>query len=179
MAYGGIAYRYRRYVKPLLFNVHLDNYAGFALLVVANTNAEEILCYSLGCTLAQPVPWVDLLWMSIVWLIWASVWFLLLAPRYAFTEREALLLASGSALLFEFAGSGLILTNPLGLILLAPIPMVAYAATILLPMQLIPLKGTRTTRSKYLAATAAPYAMALPVALLLYLLLPALGVPLR
>lgn len=176
--FGGMAYRLRRGPKPLFKALRLDNYGGFVLLMALITPSEEMFCYSLGCNLAQPVLWVDLLWVTAVWLVRSSVWYLYVARRYAFGETEALLVASLAGIVFELEVSGLIVRNPLAALVLAPLAIVTYAATFVLPLQLMDLSGTDHSRWRYVVGVAAPSGLATGVALPLWAILVWWGVPL-
>lgn len=137
-----------------------------------------MFCFSLGCNLAQPVLWVDLLWVTAVGLVWSSVWYLYVARRCAFGEVEALLVASLTGIVFELGIPGLIVRNPLAALVLAPLAIVTYAATFVLPLQLMDLSGTNRSRWRYVVGVAAPSGLATGVALPLWAIFVWWGVPL-
>ncbi len=129
-----------------------------------------MFCYSVGCNIAQPALWVDLLWVTALWLVWSSVWYLYVARRYAFGEVEALLVASLTGIVFELAASGFIVRNPLAI--------VTYPATFVLPLQLMDLSGTDRSRWRHVVGVAAPSGLATGVALPLWAIFVWWGVPL-
>ncbi|HEY3421549.1 MAG TPA: hypothetical protein VGK13_00225 [Methanocellaceae archaeon] len=82
--YGGIAYRYRRSIRPFLKNIRLDNYAGFLSLAIIVTVAEETFCYITGNHIAYPVLWIDLIMISVLWAVWFGSWYFYISRKYAF-----------------------------------------------------------------------------------------------
>ena len=170
LLFGALAWRYRADVRPLMARLHLDNFAGFLVLAASVSAAEETWCWALGNKVAMPLLWKDIVFCSLVWLPWFAVWHLFLSKRYSFGEKQALLLAASAGVLYELAGSGLIL-SPAGLILAVPLDLVVYAAIFILPMQLIDFSGTRTGPARYAISPVLPYLLSLPVAVLLSIIL--------
>jgi hypothetical protein len=166
LLFGGLAWKYRRSVRPLMARVRLDNLAGFVLLALVVPALEETLCWGLGNTVAMPVLWKDILFCAAVWLPWFLCWRFFLSKRYRVTEKEALLLAASTGLLYEFAGKPGVFSNPLGLFLVAPLIVVVYAAIFIIPMQLIDFSGAKDGPSKYLVAPVLPYLLSWPAAVL-------------
>jgi hypothetical protein len=118
----------------------------------------------------MPVLWKDIAFCSLVWLPWFAAWYLFLSKRYSFGEKEALLVAASAGVLYELAGSGLLL-SPAAWLLAVPLDVVVYAAIFIVPMQLIDFRGPRTGPAKYVVAPVLPYLLSLPVAVLLIMLL--------
>lgn len=177
LGFGGIAYRYRRKARPCFERVRLNNYIGFLLLTVGITVTEEAYCYALGNRIAHPVLWVDFILVTVMWSVWFSTWYFFLSRRYYFEEKEALMVAAFAGVFYEFLGTGEVLRNPFGVILAVPLAVVIYAALFVLPMQLIRFTGERTGRMKYVVGVLLPFLLTLPVALILYILLSVVGVP--
>ncbi len=176
LGFGGIAYRYRRKVRPFFERVRLNNYMGFLLLTVGITVTEEVYCYALGNQIAHPVLWIDLILVTVTWFVWFSTWYFFLSRRYYFEEKEALMVAAFSGVFYEFLGTGEVLRNPFGVILAVPLAVVVYAALFVLPMQLIQFTGECTSRTKYMVGVVLPFLLTLPVALILYIVLSVVGV---
>jgi hypothetical protein len=170
LLFGGVAWRYRGRVRPFMARLHLDNFAGFVMLAVSVSAVEETWCWALGNRIAMPVLWKDIAFCSLVWLPWFAAWYFFLSKRFAFREKEALLLAASAGILYELVGSGVIL-SPAGLLLAVPLDIVVYAAIFIVPMQLIDFSGTRTGPAKYIVAPVLPYLLSLPVAVLLSIFL--------
>lgn len=74
-------------------------------------------------------------------------------------------MASHAGIVFEFGVPGLIVRNPLAALALAPLAIVTYAATLVLPLQLMDLAGTNLSRWRYVVGVAAPSGLATGVAL--------------
>ena len=176
LGFGGITYKYRRRIKPFLKNVHLDNFGGFLFIAVTVTITEEVYCYALGNQIAHPVLWVDLILVTVVWLVWFSTWYFWLSKWYSFEEKEVLLVAGSTGIFYEFVGTGEIFRNPLGIFLAAPLAVVVYAAIFVLPMQVITFTGKNTRRMKWVVGGVLPFALTIPVALVLYLVLSLFGI---
>jgi len=167
--FGGLAWKYRRSVRPIMARLRLDNLLGFALLALGISALEEAWCWALGNRVAMPVLWKDVVFCSLVWLPWFAVWYLFLSKRYHFGEKEALLLAASTGLIYELAGSGAIFSNPAGLLIAVPPILVVYAAIFVVPMQLIEFNGTSRTDWKFAAAPVLPYLLSWPFAALFLL----------
>ncbi|MBU7012151.1 MAG: hypothetical protein HXS46_15810 [Theionarchaea archaeon] len=176
LVYGGVAYRYRKKVKPFFEKINLDNYAGFLLLAVIVTVGEEVYCYILGNQIAHPVLWVDLVLVTVMWWVWFSTWYFFLSRRYYFEEKAALMTAGFTGVLYEFVGTGEIFKNPLGIVVAVPLAVVVYAAIFALPLQLITFTGDITSRQKYVVGSVLPFLLTIPVALGLYLILAGFGI---
>jgi hypothetical protein len=172
---GGVAYRYRRWVRPLFEKVALANYKGFFLLTVSITVTEEVYCYVLGNQIAHPVLWVDLVLVAVMWSVWFGTWYFLLSKWYYFEEKEALMTAGFTGVLYECVGTGAILENPLGVVLAVPLAVVVYAAIFVLPVQLIEFTGECTRKTKYVVGAVLPFVLTIPAALGLYCILNVCG----
>jgi hypothetical protein len=170
LLFGGLSWKYRRSVRPLMARIGLDNLAGFVLLALAVPALEEAWCWSLGNTVAMPVLWKDILFCALVWLPWFLCWRFVLSKRYRFSEKEALLLAASSGLLYELVGKWAFFANPAGLLLVVPLDIVVYAALFMLPMQLVDFTGERSGPAKYFVAPVLPYLLSWPVAVLFMLI---------
>jgi hypothetical protein len=169
MLFGGLGWKYRRYVRPAMARLRLDNLAGFVILALGISALEEVWCFALGNKVALPVLWMDVAFCAAVWLPWFLAWRLFLSKRYRFSGKEALLLAASTGLLYELVGSGAIFANPAGLLVMVPLDIVVYAAIFVLPMQLIDFSGERAGPAKYLGAPILPYLLSWPVAALFLL----------
>ncbi|MBU7017294.1 MAG: hypothetical protein HXS44_07270 [Theionarchaea archaeon] len=176
LGFGGITYKYRRKIKPFLEKVHLNNFGGFLFIAVTVTITEEVYCYALGNQIAHPVLWVDLILVTVMWLVWFSTWYFWLSKWYSFEEKEVLLVAGSTGISYEFVGTGEIFRNPLGIFLAAPLAVVVYAAIFVLPMQVITFTGENTRRMKLVAGVLLPFVLTIPVALVLYLVLSLFGI---
>ncbi|MBU7018929.1 MAG: hypothetical protein HXS44_15580 [Theionarchaea archaeon] len=176
LGFGGVSYNYRKEVKSFFEKVHLNNFKGFLLTAVAVTITEEVYCYALGNQIANPVLWVDLILVTVMWLVWFSTWYFFLSRKYTFEEKEALLVAGSTGILYEFVGTGEILRNPFGIFLGVPLAVVIYAAIFVLPMQMIPFTGENTGKMKWAAGVLLPFMLTIPVALVLYLVLSLCGI---
>ena len=176
LGFGGIAYRYRRKVKLFFERMNLDNYVGFFLLAVVVSASEEVYCYLLGNEIAHPVLWVDLILVCGMWSVWFGTWYFFVSKKYSFEEKEALMTAGFTGVLFEFVGTGEILGNPLGIFLALPLAVVIYAALFVLPMQLMQFTGENTSWTKYVVGVVFPYVLTIPVGVALYAVLDLCGV---
>lgn len=105
------------------------------------------------------------------WLFWFATWYLYIAKRYAFSEKEALLTGALVGVLYECVSSGAIFGNPFA-VLMAPLVVVIYAAMFVLPLQLVDLQGKDESRWKYLVGVLLPYLASLPMGLVLVFILP-------
>lgn len=179
LAYGGPIYVFRKPLRSLLKRLPgpaVVKFFGLAMLVSA---LEEVWCYMTGNQVALPVLWEDVVFCSTGWLGWYGTWYFFLSKRYRFEENEALILAGLTGLFYELAGKSVILSNPLGVILFAPVLIMVYVALFLLPMQLIELTGTRESLWKYPVAVIVPYLLSIPLALIVFLIFSLAGLPLK
>lgn len=171
LGFGGLFWAVRSGIRPAFEKLGLANFAGFALLAVAISTFEEVLCWALGNRIANPVLWKDLVLVNGTWLVWYACWYFILAKRYAYQEKEALLLAASTGILYEYVSSGTFLANPAGIILGAPLAIVVYAALFIIPMQLVDFRGKDEYAIKYIASPFLPYvlsfAAALPLAIVI------------
>ena len=172
IGFGAAAWAVRKRVRPAFRRLGLANFGGFVILAVAISSGEEVLCWALGNRIANPELWKDLLLVNGTWLVWYASWYYVLSKRFAYREKEALLLAASTGILYEYLSSGAFLTNPAGILLGAPLAAVVYAALFVLPMQLIDFTGKEESAMKYAASPVLPYllsfAAAIPLVLLLY-----------
>jgi len=167
LLFGGLAWRYRGSVRPVFARLGLDNFAGFLLLSVLVSAAEETWCRAPGNRVAYPVLWKDIAFCTGVWLAWYSTWYIFIARRFAFREKEALLLAAVIGVFYEFVGNGAFLASPAGILMALPLSTVIYASLFLLPMQLIDFSGRGATGWRLLIGPVLPYLLSWPAALLL------------
>jgi len=174
--FGFVVYRYRHKLGTLLGKVGGRTVPGFILLVCILTLIEEGSAYYFGGpeSVVHPNFAINILLVGTFWTIWLLTWKLFLARRYSFTEREALLTAGFSSLLYE---ASILYSSPNAFILFTGIMVLLYAALATLPMQLISFTGTRTSKSKYVISIVLPYLITWPVALVLYAVLTSVGVP--
>jgi hypothetical protein len=170
LGFGGAAWMLRSRVQPAFRRLGLANFGGFALMAVAISSAEEILCWALGNRIANPVLWKDLVLVNGIWLVWYASWYYILSRRFAYKEKEALLLAASTGILYEYVSSGAIWTNPTGIFLGAPLAAVVYAALFILPMQLVDFSGKDEGTLKLPASVFLPYILSFGAALPLVIL---------
>ncbi|MCL7475236.1 MAG: hypothetical protein M8352_04255 [ANME-2 cluster archaeon] len=111
--------------------------------------------------------------------MWFGTWYLYLSKKYAFTEKEALMTAASTGVLYEYIGTGYFLQNPPGVVLAFPLGVVVYAAIFVLPMQLIQFTGTNNSRVKYPAGIILPFILTIPAAVVIYVLFLTAGYPLE
>lgn len=176
LGFGGICYVLRKRVRKRLMDLHLKNYGGFLVTTVLITVGEETYCYALGNRIAHPVLWVDLLMVTIFWSVWFGTWYFFLSRWYQFQEKEALMTAGCTGILYEFVGTGAILENPGGFLLITPLAVVVYAAIFVLPLQFLDFSGKRTGSSKYVVGIFLPFFLTVPAALGLYVIFSVLGI---
>jgi hypothetical protein len=170
VGFGAIAWVIRSKIRPAFERLGLANFGGFAILAVAISSGEEVLCWALGNRIANPVLWKDLVLVNGIWLVWYASWYFILSKKFAYKEKEALLLAAGTGILYEYVSSSAIWTNPAGILLGAPLAVVIYAALFILPMQLVDFMGKDEKPLKYAASPFLPYILSFAVALPLVLL---------
>lgn len=179
LLFGGLAYRFRCNINPFFKRMGLYNYRGFLLLSIIITATEEWYCYSLGNRLAYPVLWIDLIVVGALWTVWFGTWFFYLSKKYLFSEKEALMTAASTGVLYEFIGTGYVLQNPMGIVLAIPLAVVVYAAIFVLPMQLIAFTGKNDSRLKYPVGIILPFILTVPAAVLVFILFALAGHPLE
>jgi len=169
IGFGALCWVIRSRIRPAFERLGLANFGGFAILAIAISSGEEVLCWALGNRIANPVLWKDLVIVNGSWIVWYATWYFILAKRYAYKEKEALFLAASTGILYEYVSSGTFLTNPAGILLGAPLAIVVYAALFIIPMQLVDFWGKDEAAIKYVASPFLPYmlsfAVALPIAI--------------
>jgi len=171
LIFGGIAYKFRSKLRPFFRKLGLDNYFGFLLLCIFVTVTVEVYCYALGNMIAYPILWIDLILVTILWTVWFGTWYFFLSKKYAFSEKEALMTAGFTGILFEYIGTGAIINDPFGFLLATPLAVIIYAAIFILPMQLIDFTGKNESKVKYLVGIVLPFILTIPVAVLSYIVL--------
>ena len=179
LVFGGLAYHFRHLVVPFFKRMGLYNYKGFLLICVIVSVTEETYCYLLGNRIAHPVLWIDLIVVTGLWTVWFGTWYFHLSKKYAFTEKEALMTAAFTGVLYEYIGTGYFLQNPLGVVLAFPLGVIVYAAIFVLPMQLIEFTGTNNSRMKYPVSIVLPFILTFPAAIVLFVLFSLAGYPLE
>jgi hypothetical protein len=170
IGFGAIAWSIRSKVRPAFQRLGLANFGGFAILAVAISSGEEVLCWALGNRIANPVLWKDLVVVNGTWLVWYASWYFILSKRFAYQEKEALFLAACTGILYEYISSGAFWANPAGIVLGAPLAAVVYAALFILPMQLVDFSGKDEKPLKYVESPFLPYLLSFAVALPLVIL---------
>ncbi|MCI4368831.1 MAG: hypothetical protein L3K09_04635, partial [Thermoplasmata archaeon] len=131
--FGGLFYLGRRRFAALVPRLRFDRWPGFVVLCVAVTCTEESFAWATGARLAQPILWVDLIWVCAGWTVWLLAWRQYLARQFTFSEKEALLAGGLVGVLFEQAGAGLFLRAPLEALILVPVETIVYSSIFLLP----------------------------------------------
>lgn len=179
IVYGGICYRYRDEIRTLLNRIPAGGAIKFFGLAFLVTAAEEVFCYLLGNHVALPVLWQDVLFCGLIWFGWFGTWYFYLSKHYRYSEPEALLAAGFSGILYETTGNGMILSNPLAVLLVMPFLVLVYSAIFILPMQLIDFTGTKEGLWKYPVSIVLPFIASLPIAIGMFLLFTLLGVPVK
>ena len=172
LVFGYVSWTFRGRLRPALKKAGLDNFAVFLLLAFVIGVFEELVCWGLGNRIANPILWADLIQVCVSWLFWFATWHLFLAKRFAYSEKEALLLGASVGILYEGVSSLNIFISPLLVLLMAPLAVVIYAAIFLLPLQLIDLKGTDRSLWRYPAGIFLPYLASLPMGIVLAIVLP-------
>lgn len=172
LVFGYVSWTVRVKFRTVLKKAGFDNLPIFLLLAFVIGVFEELVCWGLGNRIANPILWEDLVQVCVTWLFWFATWYLFLARRFHYSEKEALLLGASVGILYEGVSSLSIFTSPLLVILMAPLALVIYAAIFLLPLQLIDLKGTDRSLWRYPAGIFLPYLASLPIGIALAVLLP-------
>ena len=148
----------------------LQKYPVFAIAAFLISLVEEYYVFALGGRIAFHNLLVDLIAVPVEWIPWYATWYLYLSRKYSYSESEALLLAGTTGILFEYVGSGEILTSPTILALSLPLYIAVYSALFIIPLQFIRFSGQNTSRWKYPLSVLLPYFATVPVALLIYVL---------
>lgn len=104
---------------------------------------EELYVYSSGNRISVPNICQDVIIVPGQWLVWFAIWYLLIALKFSFTTGRALFAAGLEGLLFEYVGTGLIISNPIGFLVNLPQTIVVYAVIFILPMQFIRFSGKK------------------------------------
>lgn len=171
VAFGGIAWNFRSRIRPAFKRLRLDNIVGFLLLALVISAFEEVLCFGLGNRIANRILWADLVQVCGTWLFWFAAWYLYIGKRYAFSEKEALLVGASVGILYETVSSMTVFANPL-VLLMFPMVVIIYAGIFVLPLQLIDLKGKDDSAWKYPVGILLPYLASLPMGIILAIALP-------
>ena len=129
--FGSILWYHRHVIERKLRSC---GFLCFLFIATGVSILEEVWCYLCGGTLARPVLWQDLLVISISWVPWFLTWRYYLSHRYRFTLDEAVLLSGLSGLLFEFVPKPQMLANIAGLLIMAPLIVIIYATTVIVPI---------------------------------------------
>jgi hypothetical protein len=181
----GLEWKFRHMVRPFFERLGLANLKGFLLLAVGISAIEEVICWAFGNKVANPILWKDIVFCAGVWLPWFACWYLFLSKRWVFREKEALLVAASTGIMYEYIGNAAMWANPVQILIAVPLAVVVYAAIFVLPMQLIVFKDGATpgngkveegtdqkkgSRAKYLVAPVLPYFLSWPVAILIMIL---------
>lgn len=171
VAFPLVVYRLRSTIEGFVERHGLRKYAVFAVAAFLISLVEEYYVFALGGRIAFHNVIVDLIAVPVEWIPWYATWYLYLSRKYSYSQREALLLAGTTGILFEYVGSGEVLASPTILILSLPLYIVVYSALFILPMQFIRFSGHENSRWKYPLSVLLPYFSTVPVAFLIYLLL--------
>jgi len=176
--YGGVLWSVRHRIRPGLARLGLDNTAGFVLLGVGASSIEETVSFAAAgpSSLVIPNLPVDLVWINAIWLGWLLPWYVFIPRRFSFTEREALLVGGSTGVLFEVIVTRIAFSFPL-VVLWVPVAWTVYAVVFLAPLQLVRFPTSSSRRGKVPVALAATWGPAIAVALALYVLFGALGLP--
>lgn len=111
---------------------------------------------------------VDVIAVPAEWIPWYAAWYLLLSRKYSYSASEALLLSGVSGIIFEYVGSGEVLTSPSILVLSLPLYITVYSALFVLPIQFTSFSGRINSPWKYPASVLLPYLLTIPVALMIH-----------
>ena len=176
--FGGLLYKFRNKIGRALEKLHFKNFIGFALLVTFLTVIEELYVLKLSGpeALAHPTLWVNLVLVSSFWLVWLSTWYFYLSKKYVFTKEQAILTAGFSGIMYELVGT-LKIFDINAVLFITPISILVYATVAIIPMQLIDFTGQKDSKAKYLISVVLPFLITIPVALILYFIFIAIGVP--
>jgi hypothetical protein len=180
IVYGGLCYRFRDNIREFLGRLPVNTTMKFFTVAFLVAAAEEAFCFLTGNHIALPVLWADVLFCGLVWFGWFGTWYFFLSKKYYYREKEALLVAGMSGLLYE--GSGSVLASPpalLPLILIIPFLVLVYSAIFIVPMQLISFTGTKESRWKYPVSIVLPFLVSVPITIFLFIVFTVAGVPLK
>lgn len=166
--YGGIVYLLRKRVREFFSRLVRGRFPVFLALALVVSVLEELYVYWLGNKIAVSNIWLDIVVVPLEWAAWFSGWYFMVSKWYRFDEKEALLVAGTSGILFEYSGKGFLLSDPIAMLLFFPIAVVVYSAIFILPMQLIEFRGNRNTWIKFPVGVILPYLLSIPVGLALY-----------
>lgn len=166
--YGGLVYLYRQKISDALESSKMKNFPVYLAVCILVSVFEELYVYGLGNRIAVPNIWQDILIVPGEWLVWFATWYLFTAGKFKFTPGEALFAAGLEGVMFELVGNGMILSNPIGFLVSAPLTIVVYAAIFILPMQFINFTGNIESLWKYPVAVIVPYILVIPATYALY-----------
>jgi hypothetical protein len=175
--FGVIAYRQRIELGRFLRRIGFAHPLFFSLLVIGLVLFEEYLAYVLAGPEGVMYPEhlsINMVLIATFWLAWLLSWKWYIAPKYHFTEREAIMTAGFAGIMYEIIGPMHFL-DAASWLLIAPLSILIYAAVAILPMQLIDFSGQQVSKYKYLIATVIPFLLTWPPALVLYFVLTSAG----
>ncbi len=160
-----------------IFSRYSDSFTFFVFVSLISVTVEELWCWLAGGTLARSIIWQDLLVVSISWVPWFLVWKYYLSKKFAWSDKEAMLVAGFTGILFELVPKLQIFANLIATIIILPTIIIVYSAVFLLPMLAMNFTGKNNVWYKYPLAIFIPYVAS--VAFYLFaavLLFPVVGV---
>jgi hypothetical protein len=154
---------------------------GYIVISVIVTTVEEMLVYAFGgvIALAQPILWVDLTWVNLVWLAWLLPWYLLIQKFAHFSRWEALMIGGTSGIFFEVILSRVFLGGAILTLMWIPLAWVIYATVFLIPLQLLEFRTGPTSSREVAFAIIVPWAWSGLVGICLWVVFAIAGIPLH
>lgn len=172
VAFPLAVYRVREKIRDFVNRHRLQRLVVYGLVAFLVSMIEESYVFALGGRIAFHSVLVDVIAVPVEWMPWYATWYLYLSRKYHYSDKEALLLAGTTGILFEYVGSGAILSSTPILVLSLPLYIVVYSALFILPMQFIRFSSGRdSSHWKYPLSIFLPYLATFPFIFLIYLLL--------
>ncbi len=178
VVFGGASWLFRERIRDIIKGSLIDNIVGFSIIVIIISSVEEYLVYILGGTLAQPVLWVDLVFIDATWLTWLVMWKLWVSRKFAFSPPEAVLYSAFTGVLYEIFVSGAFLHNPFSIFIELPVVWIVYSVIVFIPITMIDFRGKSHGVIAGIEAVLVPFLISEAVAASLWVLLGVLKAPL-
>ncbi len=170
--YGGAVYWKREGIRSYINSTGMNRFPVYIVVCIIVSIAEELYVFALGNRTAVPDIWRDIVIVPGEWSVWFASWYLFLGKKFSFTTGEALFAAGVEGILFEYIGNGFIFSNPVGFVISIPLTIVVYAAIFMLPLQFISFTGSYGKVWKFPVSILMPYLFVIPVAVLLFVIIP-------